>query len=87
MKKAGGLDGQLPEYFLALCSTDDGLNLVTQLCNLCWLMETLPQNWKISKVTMLFKKGDPSLCDNYRPISLLAIGYKILIAILLIRLK
>ena len=36
---------------------------------------------------MLFKKGDPALCSNYRPISLLAVGYKILAAILLERLK
>ena len=50
-------------------------------------MHALPQAWKISRVIMLFKKGDPACCDNYRPISLLAMGYKILAAVLLARLK
>ena len=31
---------------------------------------------------MIFKKGDPSSCDNYRPISLLAIAYEILASML-----
>ena len=29
-----------------------------------------PDPWKISVVIPLFKKGDASLCENYRPISL-----------------
>ena len=36
---------------------------------------------------MVFKKRALSVCDNYMPISLLAIGYKILAAILLNPLK
>ena len=38
-------------------------------------------------MALLFKIGDPSNCANYRPISLLCIGYKIVAAILLQRLK
>ena len=36
---------------------------------------------------MLFKKGDTAECDNYRPISISPIGYKLFAAILLQRLK
>ena len=36
---------------------------------------------------MLFKKGDPAECENYRPISISSIGYKLFAAILLQRLK
>jgi hypothetical protein len=38
-------------------------------------------------VTAIFKKGDTASCENYRPISLLAIGYKLFAIILLQRLK
>ena len=31
---------------------------------------------------MIFKKKDPSLCDNYRPISILSIAYKIFASML-----
>ena len=36
---------------------------------------------------MLFKKGDPSDCNNYRPVTLLAMGYKLFATILLNRLR
>ncbi|MFN9899954.1 MAG: hypothetical protein ACK55Z_14425, partial [bacterium] len=39
---------------------------------------TVPQQFKIAKVIPLFKAGDKSLPDNYRPISLLSCFSKIL---------
>lgn len=36
-----------------------------------------PSDWKISKVTAVYKKGCKSDCSNYRPISLLSIPSKI----------
>ena len=37
---------------------------------------------RVATVVLLYKKGDASLPENYRPISLLPIGYKVLAGIL-----
>lgn len=37
-----------------------------------------PNSLKIAKITPIFKKGDPHLTDNYRPISLLPVISKVL---------
>ena len=86
-KKVGGVDGILPEHLKAIGSTCSGLDFLVQLCDICWYSQNTPETWKISKVALLFKKGDPSLCSNYRPISLLCMGYKMIASILLRRLK
>ena len=33
--------------------------------------------WKTSSVSLIFKKGDPADCDNYRPISLITVAEKL----------
>ena len=43
--------------------------------------------WHEARVAMIFKKGDPACCDNYRPICLLQIGYKLFAMIILQRLR
>ena len=87
VNKSSGADGIVPEYFKALAATAEGLHLISELCRLCWKNQALPSTWLVSRVTLIFKKGDPAFCDNYRPITLLAIGYKILASIVLARLK
>ena len=47
----------------------------------------MPETWHQARVAGIFKKGDPADCDNYRPISLITVGYKLLATILLTRLK
>ncbi len=85
--KAPGDDNIPPEYFKALAKTQDGLDIIVELCPLCWQLQRTPDQWHLAKVSALFKKGDPASCDNYRPISLLSVGYKLLASILLQRLK
>ena len=46
--------------------------VILHLFNLALHQGIVPQEWKDVIITILFKKGDPSLCDNYRGISLIA---------------
>ena len=52
-----------------------------------WQNKCIPAEWHKARVACLYKKGDPAMPENYRPISLLAIGYKIFASLLLHRLK
>ena len=47
----------------------------------------LNDEMKEAIVACLYKKGDPAMPENYRPISLLPIAYKIFASILLASLK
>ena len=47
----------------------------------------MPEVWHHARVAAIFKKGDVADCGNYRPISLLQIGYKLFASILLQRFK
>ena len=49
--------------------------------------ERVPQQWHISRVAAIYKKGDPTEASNYPPNSLLQIGYKLFAQVLLERLK
>ena len=51
---------------------------LTTLFNLSLSSSTVPDEWKMSNVTPIFKSGDASKASNYRPISLLSLISKAL---------
>ena len=52
------------------------------LCNNCLVHQRVPKDWLLSRVALIFKKGDPANCNNYRPICLLPVAYKVFAAML-----
>ena len=58
---------------------------LTLLINQVLNTGTFPDKLKIAKVVPIFKKGDPSLFENYRPISLLPAISKVLEKIIAIQ--
>ena len=72
-------DGDIPiECFKALAyAPGERLSGFLDLCNTCWAHGHVPNDWLLSRVAMIFKKGDPSNCQNYRPICLTAVAYRV----------
>ena len=49
--------------------------------------QALPADWRKSRLVVLFKKGDPKLPSNYRPIAILPLLYKLFSRMLCARLE
>ena len=62
------------------------INHLHELLVNIWTCETIPEEWKLSILCPIHKKGDIMTCSNYRGISLLSTAYKILSNILFNRL-
>lgn len=87
-KSASGNDGIPPEFWKAITvESSDACRWAHASCQKCWADGAVPTKWHEALVIEVFKKGDTSQCDNYRPISLLQIRYKLFATILLQRLK
>ena len=50
-----------------------------------WETRDIPEKWRVSSVTCLFKKGDRSLASNYRTLSISAVLLKAIMGIVLNR--
>ena len=80
--KASGHDDILSEFWKHVLDNMTAAHELLGLCNHCWNNATIPKAWRLAKVVLLFKKGDATLPENYRPISLLPTGYKVLAALI-----
>ena len=63
------------------------LNGLFKLIKKIWICEEMPQEWNTSIIIPLHKKNDKTICTNYRGISLLNVGYKILAKVINAKLK
>ncbi|XP_049304006.1 uncharacterized protein LOC125776321 [Bactrocera dorsalis] len=83
--KAAGADGLPAELFKH--GGEELIRSMHQLLCRIWSDESMPNDWNLSVLCPIHKKGDPTICANYRGISLLNIAYKVLSSVLCERLK
>ena len=82
--KAPGEDGIPAEVYKACCTVL--LDPLHKLFRSIWEKESFPADWRSSILLPFPKKGDKSVCENYRGISLVDVAAKIFTTILLNRL-
>ena len=74
--KATGLDGVSVK--LLKCAGDSIIAPLTFIFNMCIEKGTFPSEWKQARISPIYKKGDPHLVNNYRPVSVLSCVSKII---------
>jgi hypothetical protein len=90
--KATGMDMLPMEYYQsALEETEEGERspfsvVLEKVVNFLWKNASSPEMWMDAILVSIFKSGDPTLCDNYRGISLMDCGLKVLAVVIARRL-
>ena len=79
-RRAPGPDEMQMEIFKEM--DDEVLRYVLEVLNEWWNETHVPEEQLRSRLVLIFKKGDTSKLNNYRPISLLNSMYKIFTAVL-----
>ena len=83
--KQPGDDGIVYEFLKD--GPEELLEIIHQAINSLLTKTTkVPADWKGGMIRLLYKKGDPFLCKNYRPVVLLRAIYKLYTSILTDRL-
>ena len=83
--KASGGDGILVELFQIL--KDDVVKVLHSICQQVWKTQQWPQDWKMSVLIPIPKKGNTKGCSNYRTITLISHTGKEMLKILQARLQ
>ena len=83
--KTPGSDGLSKEFYITFWPVlkDDFVDMV----NTCFTDGMMPETLRQAVISLLYKKDDPELLKNWRPISLLNVDYKIMTKVLVNRLK
>lgn len=74
-KRSAGPDGL--DHFLLKLVANIIVEPITYIFNLSFEKNIIPLSWKTGHARPLFKNGDPTIMDNYRPISKLSVLAKI----------
>ena len=69
MNKASGGDGIPVELFQIL--KGDAVKVLHSICQQIWKNQQWPQDWKMSVLIPITKKGNAKECSNYRTIALI----------------
>jgi len=85
--KAGGPDDITAEAIKWACEEKTTLSEMHNLIGEIWRTGEVPKDWGESVMVPLLKKGDPTICDNYRGIALLSICGKVLTRIIADRIQ
>ena len=80
--KAPGDSGLTPQVWKALTENNVTFSLLKDIIVEFWESELTPSEWERGLLTILAKKGDLSLPENYRGIMLLEAAYKIVSVVL-----
>ena len=59
------------------CSGEAGVSLLVDLFNAILVTECVPSQWRKGIIVSVYKKGDPTQCNNYRGLTLLSAADKL----------
>ena len=85
MNKVSGGDGIPAELFQIL--KDDAVKVLHSICQQTWKTQQWPQDWKISVIILIPKKGNAKECSNYCTVAHISLTSKIMLKILQARLQ
>jgi hypothetical protein len=81
--KAPGVDGVAADVWKY--GGERVVDELEEMIRMVWESGRVPQEWKDSQMCVLFKKGDRTLCGNYRGIALLSTAGKVMMRLLVNR--
>ena len=77
----------VPEMIKTACRTEEFRSQLLDLIRIVWQEEAVPTDWHDAAIVPIPKKGDLTLCDNWRGIALLDVVGKVLAKIIQTRLQ
>ena len=83
--KSAGIDNVKNEHIK--CTSSLMIPIYTKLFNIIFDTALIPDSWTIGVIKPIYKKGDPTLPENYRPITLLSCLGKLFTSVINNRLK